>query len=222
MAEAGKTEAKKSRTALFVMAAVLLAGGVGAGTWFFMSRHAPDPAAVADAARKAALKNRVFVPLEPFTVNLADPEEQRMAQIGLVLEVANNELAEDIKSVMPNVRSNILMLVSSKQAKDLLSLEGKELLSQQIADATTTLIGHRPPDRTPALAPVAAAAALAPAEAVPAAPGQTAPAAPSQAAPAAPMAAASAPAAPPLLPASHADRRDRPLVVVNLSQLIVQ
>lgn len=140
--------AKKSKLPVILIAVAALAGGGAAGgAVFFMKKGPVDPAVQAEALRKAALKSRVFVPLEPFTVNLADTRESRLAQIGIVLEVPSNETAEEIKTVMPIVRSRILTLVSSKQARELLSTEGKEQLTLQIADATAILIGHEPPSK---------------------------------------------------------------------------
>lgn len=157
MAEASKdAPKKKSKLPLIIVAAVLFLGAAGGAGWFFTRQHsAPDPQVAAEAKRKAALKARVFVPLDPFTVNLADPKESRMAQIAVVLEVPNAEMAEDIKAVMPNVRSKILLLVSSKMAHDLLSIEGKEQLIREIGDATAVLIGYPPSYKKPVVAPAA-------------------------------------------------------------------
>lgn len=137
----------KSKKMLIIVLAVLLLVGGGAGGWFFMKRggdHEVDTHAAEEAKRKKDLKARVFVNLEPFTVNLAD-DEDRFAQVAVVLEVVNAEAAEDIKSLMPAVRNRVLLLLSSKHAADLLSLEGKEKLAVQIAEATAKAVGWVPP-----------------------------------------------------------------------------
>ncbi len=147
MAEAPKETAppkKKPKMLLIIVGAVLLLGAGGAGAWFFLQKHQPDPAAVAEAQRKKDMKNRVFVPLETFTVNLADEHEGRLAQVGVVLEVRDNAMADEIKAVMPMVRSRVLMILSAKLARDLLSAEGKQQLALQIGDATAILLGHTP------------------------------------------------------------------------------
>ena len=136
--------ARKSKLPLMIIAAVLIAGGAGGGAWFFANKGGHDPAAAAEAQRKAALRSRVFLPLDPFTVNLADTRETRMAQVAVVFEVENQGLADDIKAVMPRVRDRILSIVSSKQARELLSVEGKLQLTNQIADETTILLGYQP------------------------------------------------------------------------------
>ncbi|MFT7723366.1 MAG: flagellar basal body-associated FliL family protein [Roseateles sp.] len=89
--------------------------------------HAPKP--------KAKPKNTqppTFVPLDPFTVNLADKDVDRFAQVGVTLEVDDPQFAEQLKAYMPAVRSNVLMVLSHKTAVELLTREGKEKLARDI------------------------------------------------------------------------------------------
>lgn len=145
MSEAEKaTPPKKSKKGLIIaIAAVLVLSGGGGGAWFFMKGKAKDPAVAEAEAKKAAQKSRVFMPLDPFTVNLTG-EEERFAQIALVLELTNNETSEEIKAIMPAVRNKLLLLLSSKQPRELLTLEGKQKLAIEIADQTGRLIGWAP------------------------------------------------------------------------------
>ncbi|MFT4099683.1 MAG: flagellar basal body-associated FliL family protein [Burkholderiaceae bacterium] len=147
MAEASKETApskKKPMMLLIIAGAVLLLGAGGAGAWFFMQNQPADPATLAEAQRKKDVKTRVFVPLDTFTVNLADETEARLAQIGVVLQVRDGATADEIKAAMPMVRSRVLMILSSKMARDLLSAEGKQQLALQIGDATAILLGRQP------------------------------------------------------------------------------
>ena len=73
-----------------------------------------------------------FVPLDPFTVNLADKDVDRFAQIGVTLQVEDPKFADQIKAYMPAIRSNVLMVLSHKMAGDLLTREGKEKLAKEI------------------------------------------------------------------------------------------
>ncbi len=74
----------------------------------------------------------MFVPLEPFTVNLADKDIDRFAQIGITLEVADSHTADQIKAYLPAIRSNVLMVLSYKTSAELLTREGKEKLAAEI------------------------------------------------------------------------------------------
>lgn len=90
--------------------------------------HAPAPV----IPKPPAGTPPVFVPLEPFTVNLADKDVDRFAQVGVTLEVVDAKFAEQLKLYMPAIRSNVLMVLSYKTAAELLSREGKEQLAREI------------------------------------------------------------------------------------------
>jgi flagellar protein FliL len=141
--QAAQAPAKKSKKGLLIgVIAVVLAAG-GGGGWYFMKGKNADPQAAAEAEQKAAKKARVFVPLDPFTVNLTG-EDERFAQVAITLELRDNQVSEDLKVVMPAVRNKLLLLISSKQARDLLTVQGKEQLAVQIAEQTGRLLGWSP------------------------------------------------------------------------------
>ena len=89
--------------------------------------HEPAPAAHAKPGTPP-----VFVPLDPFTVNLADKEVDRFAQIGITLEVTDAHTADTIKAYLPAIRSNVLMVLSHKTSAELMSREGKQKLAREI------------------------------------------------------------------------------------------
>ena len=128
---------------IIIIAAVLLLVVIGGGAAvFLLKKKAPAegeegaeeaPAAAHAPAHKVDTSHPpVFVPLEPFTVNLADKEVDRFAQIGVTLEVGDAKTGDTIKAFMPAIRGNILMLLSHKTAVELLTREGKEKLAREI------------------------------------------------------------------------------------------
>jgi flagellar FliL protein len=134
--------------------AVVLIGG-GAGAYFMMKKSAATEAAAADgeeggashAAPKASTKKDdarapVFVPLEPFTVNLADREAERYAQIGVTLQIEDTKVGDQIKLYMPAIRNNILMAIADRTAADLLGRDGKTRLAQRIMRETSRALGY--------------------------------------------------------------------------------
>lgn len=132
---AAETAPKKKRGKKFLiisLALTLLAGAGGAGAWYFLR-----PKHDAKEAKKEAPKHPpVFVNLEPFTVNLQDDEEEHYLQTEIVFEVSGNDVVDPIKAQMPILRSNILLLLSSKSSHEIVSVEGKRKLAQEIiADA---------------------------------------------------------------------------------------
>jgi flagellar FliL protein len=102
--------------------------------------EAHAPAAPVHAAPKPGTPP-VFVPLDPFTVNLADKDVDRFAQIGVTLEVADPKFADQLKAYMPAIRSNILMVLSYKTSAELLSREGKEKLAREIMRESVRPVG---------------------------------------------------------------------------------
>lgn len=137
-ADAPKGGGKKKLIIILVAVLVLVLGGGGAALLLLKKKaHADDEdgdateaAAPAHAAKPGAPP--VFVPLDPFTVNLADKEVDRFAQIGITLEVADAHFGDQLKAYMPAVRSNVLMVLSHKTSAELLTIEGKEKLAKEI------------------------------------------------------------------------------------------
>jgi flagellar FliL protein len=83
----------------------------------------------------------IFVPLDPFTVNLADRDAERYAQVGITLEITDAQLNERIKVYMPAIRNNILMAIADKTAADLATREGKAALAEKVKRETSKALG---------------------------------------------------------------------------------
>jgi flagellar protein FliL len=143
----------KKKLILIIAAAVLLVlvlGGGGAAFWLLgnkkpdateESAEANDPPAEQVAEVKAK-KHRddkkhapVFLPLDMFTVNLADREAERYAQVGITLELADTKASDQLKAYMPAVRNDILMLLAHKKASDLQDRAGKLELAREVRRA---------------------------------------------------------------------------------------
>ncbi len=128
---------KKSRKKpiLFVSIGLLLLGVGGMGIWYFMdqSKDAPAPVEGTEQVKKEDAKPPVFIVLDPFTVNLqADGAGEQFLQISFTVQVADEKQVDLIKLYMPQIRSRLLMLLSSKKASELISVEGKKKLSEDI------------------------------------------------------------------------------------------
>jgi len=130
-----------------VLAVVLAAAG---GAVFFMSQqaaqaeadeYAEDDAPAAQRAAKASAPP-VFVPLEVFTVNLADRGGERFAQIGVTLAVVDTSVETRLKAMMPVIRSQILLALARKTSDELLQHEGRLRLAAEIRVETLRPLGH--------------------------------------------------------------------------------
>ena len=145
----------KKKLIIIVAAAVLLLGGGGTAALLLLKKkpagdegdetaqvEQDEPKAKAKAGPKHDPKHPpAFAPLEPFTVNLADREVERYAQIALTLELDDAKTADAIKAFMPAIRNNILMVLAHKTSADILSADGKARLAGEIQRATARALG---------------------------------------------------------------------------------
>jgi flagellar FliL protein len=138
-ADAGKAPAKSKKLLIIVVVALLVVILAGVAAFVVISKQraaadeeggeAPAPKAVSHAAPKTP---PAYLPLDSMVVNLADPGGERVAQIGIILEVADAHAVDTVKAYLPSIRSGILLLVSQKTAEELLKPEGKEKLAADI------------------------------------------------------------------------------------------
>lgn len=137
--DAANAPPKSKKMLIIILAAVLVLVLGGAGAFFFISKQRAAAEEGEEAApAKAAVKKvepgtpPAYLPLDPMVVNLADPGGERVAQIGVTLEVIDVKSAESVKAYLPTIRSGILMLISQRTAEELLKPEGKEKLASDI------------------------------------------------------------------------------------------
>jgi flagellar FliL protein len=126
--------------AIGAVAAVLLLGGGGAGAWLLLGKKGDTQAAEAPAPKKMP----VFVELDTFTVNLKDNDDERFMQVKLVAEMKDVPSGEMLKTLMPSVRNEILLLLGSKQAAEVATREGKEKLAQEIVASANKILEGTP------------------------------------------------------------------------------
>jgi flagellar FliL protein len=134
---------KKLVIAAVVAVVVLLVAGAGL---FFMSRQdaldEEDEAVVQPSAPKGP---PIYLPLENMVVNLADPGGEKVAQVGITLELSSPKAPEQVKPYLPAIRSSVLMLVSQRKSEELLQKEGKEQLAADIlAEASRHFVTEDP------------------------------------------------------------------------------
>lgn len=125
---------KKSKKKLFLLigAVLVLLGGGGGATWYFVGGEPAKPGDPAKAHKAEPAKAPVFLVMDPFTVNLTTEGGEQFLQVSFTLQVDDNEQAETIKLYMPQVRSRLLLLLSSKRASEISSVDGKKKLSDEI------------------------------------------------------------------------------------------
>ncbi len=150
-AEGAAPKSKKKLLLIIVAAVVLIAGGGGA--FFFMKSKNPQEG---DTKKVAVAKEPKFIPLEAFTVNLQKEESDQYLQINISLKVMEPELEDKIKAVLPEIRSKLNLLLSSKKPSELATVIGKKRLAIQIATEANSVLGIHNAPQTVAPEPLAA------------------------------------------------------------------
>ena len=126
--EAPVAAPKKSKLLPIIAVTLLLLIAAGAGAWWFLGQSSAED----EEAPEVASKPSIFLPLEQFTVNLQPEEGQQFLQTAMTLKVHEQEIADAIKAQMPEVRSRVLFLLSSKKPSQLATLEGKNKLIEEL------------------------------------------------------------------------------------------
>ena len=172
---------KPKKKLVFLVTGVLLALVAGGGAaWYFMKGGKHEGAEQKASVNLSA--QPIFVSLDPFTVNLQREQGDQVLQVGLSLKFFNQDLGDKIKNAMPEIRSNLLLLLSSKHASELLTVEGKKKLASEIIVAVNSILGISVPKSKPAAPPAVAPAAPAADAAQAATPAQSAAVQPANAA----------------------------------------
>jgi len=126
----GKKGSKLKLIIILAVVVLLLAGG--GGTAYFMFFKAKP---VAGEKKTAYEKPQVsvFWPLDPFIVNLIDNEGERYLKVVMQMELSDQKVLDEMKSLTPKLRDTILDLLSSKTYKEMMDPLGKQRLRDEIA-----------------------------------------------------------------------------------------
>jgi flagellar FliL protein len=146
---------KKSKKLLFIIIGVVVLALVGGGAAFFLMKKGHDEEGGEEGATAAAEAPEpppppkhdpkappTFLPLDAMVVNLADEGGNRFVQLAITLQLDDPKVAEDMKVYMPAIRNGILMLISQRTAEQMLVVEGKEDLTQDIIGEISAVMGY--------------------------------------------------------------------------------
>ncbi|ASC68115.1 flagellar basal body-associated protein FliL [Achromobacter denitrificans] len=151
------------RPLLALLVLLIVAAASAGATWFITQRMQPQGAApvqlgvgqgqpgqpgqagqgpqatpatfVAPPAGPIAVPAPIFVPLEPFTVTLQNPDTERIMHVGLTLRVSDEQTRTRLEKYMPEVRSRILMVLSSQSPIGVQTQQGKTDMANAIKQA---------------------------------------------------------------------------------------
>lgn len=136
-AESAKAPPKSKKLLIIVLAVVVLALAGAGGAWFFLSKNKAideDEEEVVATHHEAPKGPPTYLPIDSMVVNLADPGGEKVAQVGVTLELLDITSPEKVKPYLPVIRNGILLLISQRTAEELLQREGKEKLAAAILE----------------------------------------------------------------------------------------
>jgi flagellar FliL protein len=175
--DAAPKKGRSKKLLIIVLASVLVLGAAGGGALFYIKKkqaaemeaegeefaeEGSTAKAKAKGSRRDLAVKPVFVPLDLFTVNLADREADRYAQIAITLELVDEKSQETIKNFMPVIRNSILMTLTYKTSTELLERGGKARLAAELRRDISRSLGLQVPDEPVAAGADGASAAAAP------------------------------------------------------------
>jgi flagellar basal body-associated protein FliL len=145
VAKANPPGPKKSKIKLGVVAlAAVVCLALATAGYFIMSRRAIAGAKKGATSATQKLQDRnagpvALLSLEPFTINLADPDRSSFLRVEITLGL-NKQLpkqGEDAKDspFIPEIRDTILSVLNTWQSTQLLAEDGKTKLKEQLLNA---------------------------------------------------------------------------------------
>lgn len=127
-----KTNKRGKSLWLIGLLIVLFSVGSSIGVYLLMDSR-QEASANEEPSEPEEAPAPIFVKIEPFTVNLQDDEySDRLLYVELSLKVGDDKTKEVLEQYMPEVRSRLLMLLSSQEAGSLIEPQGKQHLANQI------------------------------------------------------------------------------------------
>ncbi len=137
--------AKKSKKKLIIIIAalIIILGGGGAGYFLFLKEKpvelTEEEAAEAAAALEEAESTATVVAFEPFVVNLLASGGNRYLKITINMEV-DESMKEEVEAKTAQIRDSVIILLSSKEHGDIISVAGKYQLRDEIAARVNMII----------------------------------------------------------------------------------
>lgn len=138
----------RSRTLPLLLGLVVVAAGAGGG-WFWWQGHATANAEGGPAIEVATLEPGSLLPLQTFTVNLADQGTARYLRTTVQLVLAGKSTAGQVEHdplALVRARSAALELLTTRTSVELATTDGKTALKADLAREVSQAIGHEVTD----------------------------------------------------------------------------
>lgn len=148
---------KSKKLLILVVLAVVVLAIAGAGAFLLLGKKKAAEGEEAEATESQHASHSwpkfdpsappVFMPLEPFTVNLQAENGEQFLQVVISVRVIDAHVGDTVKSYMPQIRHEILALLAGKRASEITTPEGREDLANEMKDIMNDILGWEPPPK---------------------------------------------------------------------------
>jgi len=129
-------EKKSSKKMIIIGLVILLLAGAGAGYYFFMGNSEELDSEVSEEVieeeDEEASDDIYYDMKKSLIVNFPKDSGASLIQVSVSLLVKGEETIEALKKHEPMIRNNLLMAISAKGSKNLMTIEGKEALRDEM------------------------------------------------------------------------------------------
>ncbi len=129
-------EKKSSKKMIIIGLVILLLAGAGAGYYFFMGNSEELDSEVSEEVieeeDEEASDDIYYDMKKSLIVNFPKGSGSSLIQVSVSLLVKGEETIEALKKHEPMIRNNLLMAISAKGSKNLMTIEGKEALRDEM------------------------------------------------------------------------------------------
>ena len=141
---------KKSKLLLFIIIGVVLILVAGGAAAYFFLFSQPSDKELAQQIKQEQKQQKpkqqgpkvgVFMPLDPFIVNLADPQATHFLKATITLELVDDSAKKEADKLLPAIRNDIILLLSSQTMDDVITTEGKMRLRDQLITRLNHILG---------------------------------------------------------------------------------
>ncbi len=125
-----KEKPKFNKLLIILPLLVVLLGGAGAGAYFKFVRASGE-----SVEEKKEEEVPIYLEMDTFMVNLADPGGKRFLKATIKLRVSSPHVAEECKLRSFEIRDLVLMILTSKESEEIIKPEDKMILKKQVIEA---------------------------------------------------------------------------------------
>lgn len=139
------TTSRKTPWLLILLLALVVVAGSCAGTYFYISQYASEPQKIEPVEQKPQAPR--LVTIAPMTVNLVNErDEPSLLYVGFALEVADDATQTLLQRYMPQVRSQLLTLLSGQNTTQVITPQGKAALAARILETLKQPLAPQQPE----------------------------------------------------------------------------